>query len=74
MRTTYKLQGDIITSYHIYLVIDMFCDYGFPYKQLMYYLKKWDRKGFYEYGVGISYGWFIVEKIPVEYLSLITKI
>ena len=40
---------------------------GFSYKQLMYYVRKWCDKGFYDYGVTLDLGWFEFSKLTGEY-------
>lgn len=39
-------------------------------KQLWYYISKWDKKGFYVYGVNIGYGWFEFKSLSGDYKSL----
>lgn len=36
-------------------------------KRCLYLLKKWSNKGFYDYGVSLDLGWFVVENIPECY-------
>ena len=51
-----------------------FTDYTFKNsksKRFMYILEKWDKKGFWEYGVSLRGGWFITDKIPSQYLELL---
>lgn len=43
---------------------------GFSYKQLMYYVKKWSDKGFYNYGVSLDLGWFEFDKLTGEYKQI----
>lgn len=40
---------------------------GFSYKQLMYYVRKWSDRGFYDYGVTLDLGWFEFDKLTGEY-------
>ena len=40
---------------------------GFSYKQLMYYVRKWCDRGFYDYGVTLDLGWFEFDKLTGEY-------
>lgn len=40
---------------------------GFSYKQLMYYVRKWSDRGFYDYGVILDFGWFEFDKLTGEY-------
>lgn len=43
----------------ISVLADEFSDkYGIPIKMIKYWLKKWSDYGFYNYGVGIYFGWF----------------
>ena len=44
-----------------------------PHKRAWYYLKKWDRLGFYNYGVTLDLGWLEDDKIPQRYLELINE-
>lgn len=51
-----------------------FLDYTFSKsnsKRFMYILDKWDKKGFWDYGVSLRGGWFIERNIPKRYLDLI---
>ena len=43
---------------------------GFSYKQLMYYVRKWCDKGFYDYGVTLDLGWFEFGKLTGEYKQI----
>lgn len=43
---------------------------GFSYKQLMYYVKKWSDRGFYDYGVTLDLGWFEFGKLTGEYKQI----
>ena len=40
---------------------------GFSYKQLMYYVRKWSDRVFYDYGVTLDLGWFEFDKLTGEY-------
>ena len=40
---------------------------GFSYKQLMYYVRKWSDRGFYDYGTTLDLGWFEFDKLTGEY-------
>lgn len=42
-----------------------------PYKQFVYYLKKWEEFGFYDYGVNQELGWFYPENFPDRYKEII---
>ena len=56
-----------------YLVPDstVIIDYPLPDKVKLYYLGKWAYKfNFYEYGVNICFGWFLLDKMPDQYKSL----
>lgn len=44
-----------------------------PHKRAWYYLSKWDRLGFYEWGVTEDLGWLILDKIPQRYLDLLKE-
>ena len=48
-------------------IIAMFCALGFSEKQLLCYVDKWDKLGFYEYGVTLDLGWFYIDKLTGEY-------
>lgn len=41
-------------------------------KQLMYYLEKWTKKGWWEYGVSLRTGWFTPEGIE-ELLKIVVE-
>lgn len=43
---------------------------GFSYKQLMYYVRKWCDKEFYDYGVTLDLGWFEFGKLTGEYKQI----
>lgn len=43
---------------------------GFSYKQLMYYVRKWCDRGFYDYGVTLDLGWFEFNKLTGEYKQI----
>lgn len=58
LRTEYRTIRDIVKQ---------FTDMGFPQKRLLYYLGKWDGKGFYEHGVTIDLGWFCPAGLKGEY-------
>lgn len=42
-----------------------------PEKRGLYYLGKWSKLGFYDYGVTIDLGWIYVDKIPDRYKELL---
>ena len=44
-----------------------------PDKQCCYYLKKWSRLGFYDYGVTLDLGWFEPAKIPPRYSEIVSN-
>lgn len=44
-----------------------------PHKRAWYYLEKWDRLGFYNYGVTLDLGWIEDDKIPERYLELLKE-
>ena len=48
-------------------IIAIFCALGFSEKQLLYYVNKWDNRGFYDYGVTLDLGWFEPDKFIEEY-------
>lgn len=48
-------------------IIDMWI----PHKRCWYYLEKWDRLGFYDYGVTLDLGWIYTDKIPQRYRDLL---
>lgn len=37
------------------------------YKRCWYLLEKWNRLGFYDYGVTLDLGWFELDKFPDRY-------
>ena len=55
-------------------VVDMFDALGFPHKRLWYYISKWDKLGFYDYGVAEDLGWFYPDKFTGEYKVMYDKI
>jgi hypothetical protein len=54
----------------IYYIIEIFQRLGFSEKQLVYYLKKWSNRGFYDYGVNICFGFFVFDKLKGEYKEI----
>lgn len=48
-------------------------DEWLPHKRAWYYLEKWDRLGFYNYGVTLDLGWIEDNKIPQRYLELVKE-
>lgn len=44
-----------------------------PPKRALYYLKKWDTLGFYDYGVALDMGWFYLDKIPQRYRDVLDE-
>lgn len=47
-----------------------------PYKRMIYYLRKWNDKQIYDYGVCLDLGWFELKGIinNKEYLKLFSEI
>ena len=43
------------------------------HKRCWYYLSKWDRLGFYDYGVTLDLGWFYPEELPPRYLEIVKE-
>lgn len=44
-----------------------------PHKRCWYYLEKWARLGFYNWGVTIDLGWFELDKIPQRYAEIVME-
>lgn len=44
-----------------------------PHKRCWYYLAKWSRLGFYDYGVTLDLGWFYPDELPERYLEIIKE-
>lgn len=44
-----------------------------PRKRCWYYLDKWARRGFYDYGVNLELGWFWMDRLPLEYQKIINE-
>lgn len=43
------------------------------YKRCWYLLKKWsDKFGFYNWGVSLDMGWFDLDNLPEQYMTLLT--
>lgn len=55
-------------------VIKTFCTLGFSEKQLLRYIEKWLKNGFYDYGVTIDLGWFEPENFIGEYKVIYEEI
>lgn len=51
-------------------VINMLVSAGVSHKQLLYFLRKWASKGFYNYGVSIDTGWLETDKLSGNYSDL----
>lgn len=47
--------------------------YGINIKMLERYLEKWERYGFYDYGIGVFFGWFKFDLLPEQYKEIIPK-
>lgn len=47
---------------------------GFSYKQLMYYVRKWSDKGFYNYNTSLDLGWFELDKLTGEYKKICEEV
>lgn len=71
-RKTVPINGIKMTFYYVNQIVDMLENCGYSRKQLLYYLSKWEKKGFYEYGVGLEYGWLKEKDIPQAYLDLMS--
>lgn len=54
--------------YTIREVMGMF-DGVIPERQMLYYLKKWAKIGFYDYGTTIDLGWIIGRNVPSRYFE-----
>ena len=48
-------------------------DEWLPHKKAWYYLEKWSKLNFYDYGVTLDLGWIEDEKIPQRYKELIKE-
>ena len=58
----------------LYKVVKNFSQvFAIPEKQLWYYVEKWDRKGFWNYGVSLAGGWFEWEELTGEYKQIAHK-
>ena len=55
-------------------ITNVFCALGFPQKRLLYYIRKWDDIGFYDYGVTLDLGWFDPDKFTGEYKVMYEEI
>lgn len=44
--------------------------FDIPYRQMLYYLRKWHRKGFYDYSARFDLGWFKPTNFKGEYQEL----
>jgi len=69
---TSHINGNIIDGLSPRIIIDMLSDF-IPYKRCWYYLEKWSRIGFYDYGVTLDLGWLYVNEIPERYLNVLDK-
>lgn len=57
-------------EFSVRVIGNIFERLGFSYKQLMYYVDKWEKRGFYEYGVSFDLGWFVLENLTGEYKAI----
>ena len=55
-------------------VVNFFHSLGFPIKQLMYYLKKWNDYRIYDYGISKDLGWFYIDNFKGEYKVMYEQI
>ena len=51
-------------------IIRFLCE-TIPHKRCWYYLQKWTRLGFYNYGVNLELGWFEMGEIPDRYVRIV---
>lgn len=61
-------------EFSIRTIGNIFSRLGFSYKQLMYYVWKWERRGFYDCGVASDLGWFYFDKFTGEYKEIYDEI
>lgn len=61
-------------EFTIRIIGNIFSRLGFSYKQLMYYVKKWSDRGFYDYGVTLDLGWFDFDELNGEYKEIYEQI
>lgn len=61
-------------EFSIRVIINIFSRLSFSHKQLMYYIKKWNMRGFYDYGVTLDLGWLEFEKLYGEYKAIYEEI
>lgn len=57
-------------EFSVRIIGNIFERFGFSYKQLMYYVRKWCDRGFYDYGVTLDLGWFEFGKLTGEYKQI----
>lgn len=68
-KTKYPANGSFVS---VRAICELLSDLDFiPHKRIIYYLKKWLKLGFYDYGVSLLNGWLILDKIPERYLQTI---
>lgn len=60
------------TNYNVSIrdIIHLFSE-QMPEKRCWYLLKKWSRKGFYDYGVALDLGWFESRYMPEQYKNIL---
>lgn len=61
-------------EFSVRVIGNIFERLGFSYKQLMYYVEKWSKRGFYDYGVTLDLGWFDFSKLNGEYKKIFDSI
>ena len=66
----FKVCYNLRSEKEVYYIIRELTD-KIPVKQMIYYVKKWDEFGFYDWGTNLLFGWFYPEKLPERYKKLI---
>lgn len=72
-RTCYRWWSDKKRYISFRDIIRVVCEF-IPVKRCHYLLMKWDRLGFYDYGVAMDLGWFYPDEFPERYRELITDL
>ena len=60
----------VLYGFSIQEILDI-CSIQIPRKRCIYLLKKWARKGFYDYGVTLDLGWFEPRYMPDRYKEIL---
>lgn len=71
-RICVKYRNREVAPVRIREIVNILYDAGvMHYKRCWYLLRKWDKLGFYSYGVTEDLGWFYIDQFPDRYADLL---